>query len=164
MVSILSDISVARSKALDIIKKSHSHSMNIIENIKTLQSKHLNFYSDEDIVQLNDLYNYAAESIPTEYMVFKDIKTFIVHVPSETLVLSTEGAVKYEIGDPHLKEVKYTMNLVVSRQLFSKLFNIPSFLEIIENFINSLDDNHNISNIMQTNFWKTKISNIKKER
>lgn len=69
------------------------------------------------------------------------------------------------MGDPYLKETLCTMNVVSLRCLFSKLFNIPSFFEIIENFINSLDyDDHNISNVMQTDFWKRKISAISKER
>lgn len=70
-----------------------------------------------------------------------------------------------ELGDPHLKDTIYALKLVSLKSLFGKLFSINSFLDLILNFVQSLDTtDENISNIMQAPLWKSKISTLDKEK
>lgn len=165
VLTILSDTSIARSKAIEIIKKAHLHSLSIINSIRDTQNKFLQFYSESDIDQLNGLYDYASNCVPSEYTVFKEIKKLHVYIPTKVHTLEVEGSINYEMGNTVLDEIPFTMTVVLLRSLFEKLFQIPTYFQLILDFINSLDQNtKNISNIMQTNFWKSKVSNFNEDK
>lgn len=165
IISLLADISIARSKALEIIKKTHSHSLSTIDVIRKTQNKYIDFYSEEDINMLSQLYDYSQNCVPSEYMIFKEMHKLNLCIQTKAIKLSDEGNIFYDLGDPILKEISFSLTLVVLRDLFEKLFQIPSYLKLIVDFVNNLDyDTEDISNIMQTDFWKSKVPTVNEDR
>lgn len=83
-VGILADMTISRSKALEIVKKTHTHSMIVIENIRNICNQFIDFYTEEDISKLSEWYNYASTCIMSEYLIFKEIEKVNVHIPTTT--------------------------------------------------------------------------------
>lgn len=128
VVGILADISISRSKALEIIKKTHSHSMLIINNIRGVTEKNIQFYSEDDVSEINQWYSYASDCTMSENLIFKELKTLNIYIETNTHPLYVAGTLSYdEMGDPLVHESLYALKLVALRQLFGKLFNIQSY-------------------------------------
>lgn len=161
IVKYLSDASLSRSKVFEIISDCCSFYASIISEIENTTKKQLEFYSIEDIIYLDEIFHFTIYAkVPSEHIVFRDLRDLGYIVSIDTKLLSTEGTIFYTNAMPVVKEIKYEYKLVSLRSLFQHVFKLPNYLDSIHDFMSclKLDESTSISNILQSSLWKSKVN------
>lgn len=151
----------ARKNVLKILKQSFdlflSHLTVFYESIKKAEA----FQAQSVILnKIDELKSYYL--ITTEHKFFKKLEALGYLIFSKSLVIGRNKFPTNKENSIILKETKITVEIVDLCKTFDSFFNKTNMLTDILDYINSLDssESDSISNFIQTETWKKKISLI----
>lgn len=115
---------------------------------------------EPDKVKINKYFsvmNGLFKGLHTEYYRFKHLeKTHYYINPTEYIVGERFDTVKSGVTLPK----NYTAQFIPIQKVLTNFFHLPNVLKDTLNYIEKLENEHEITNIIQTDFWKTKIEII----
>lgn len=164
IVKLLSDDSIARKKALSIVRDMHTHLSVIIKEVEKITNKYNSFYDEFDLRALTTIFDYALSKsfVLTEYKLFKELERIGVYLKADEYILTAEGNIRYVNDNPTVLTTLYKTKIMPLCSIFEKLFNTNSFLSIVLKFVKSLIGPSDVcSNVMQSKLWESRISILK---
>lgn len=164
-LSLLSDESLPRNKALLIIKKVYSSFKLILLPMKESLTKCVNdsLTPNKSLDELFLIFDriYAADPTQSEYIIFKELENQGFFILPKKNILSSYASISHKNNEEVIKNTEITSESIPLRNVFEKLYNVPGFLQATLKYINDFScENNVVRNIMQGSHWKDLMSTL----